>query len=94
MRDRYLPEYVFRGKSQQQKSHYCLSAAAMIRAGIYPDFSDEAYGWGADDLWSYAFEALLLYSRVAAERTGRSLETVAQVLAERRGLRMDSDSDL
>ena len=30
MRDRHLPEYHFRGKYQQHKSHYALMAAAMI----------------------------------------------------------------
>ncbi len=51
MRDRHLPEYHFRGKYQQHKSHYALMAAAMIRAGVYPDLLDEAYGWGIDDMW-------------------------------------------
>lgn len=86
MRDRHLPEYHFRGKSQQHKSHYALMAAAMIRAGIYPDLLDEAYGWGLEDMWEYAFYALLLYTRVAAERTGRSPEAVATAIAERRGI--------
>ena len=86
IRDRYLPEYHFRGKSQQHKSHYALMAAAMIRAGVYPDLVDEAYGWGIEDMWTYAFYALVLYGRVAAERTGRSLEDVATALAERRGI--------
>jgi hypothetical protein len=86
VRDRYLPEYHFRGKSQQHKSHYALMAAAMIRAGVYPDLLDEAYGWGIDDMFEYAFYALVLYGRVAAERTGRPLEDVASALAERRGI--------
>jgi hypothetical protein len=55
MRDRRLPEYHFRGKYQQHKSHYALMAAAMIRAGVYPDLLDEAHGWGIDDMWTYAF---------------------------------------
>src|SRR5271170_4806084 len=33
IRERYLSEYEFRGKSEQHKSHYALTAAAMIRAG-------------------------------------------------------------
>jgi hypothetical protein len=82
----HLPEYHFRGKSQQHKSHYALMAAAMIRAGVYPDLLDEAYGWGIDDIWTYAFYALVLYGRVAAERTGHSLEDIATTLAERRGI--------
>jgi hypothetical protein len=86
MRDRHLPEYHFRGKSQQHKSHYALMAAAMIRAGVYPDLLDEAYGWGIDDMWEYAFYALVLYGRVAAERTRRPVSDIASALAERRGI--------
>jgi hypothetical protein len=86
MRDRYLPEYHFRGKSQQHNSHYALMAAAMIRAGVYPDLLDEAYGWGIEDMWDYAFYALVLYGRAAAERTGRTPEDIASALAERRGI--------
>ena len=88
MRDRYLPEYQFQGKYQQHKSHYALMAAAMIRAGVYPDLLDEADGWGIEDMWKYAFYALVLFGRVAAERTGRSLEDVAATLAERRGIEL------
>lgn len=86
MRDRYLPEYHFRGKSQQHNSHYALMAAAMIRAGVYPDLLDEAYGWGIEDMWEYAYYASVLYGRVAGERTGRTAETVAMAIAERRGI--------
>ena len=86
MRDRYLPEYHFRGKAQQHKSHYALMAAAMINAGVYPDLLEEAYGWGVEDMWEYAFYALVLYGRVAGERTGRTVEEVATVIAERRGI--------
>ena len=86
MRDRFLPEYHFRGKSQQHKSHYALMAAAMFKAGVYPDLLDEAYGWGIDDMWEYAFYALVLYGRVAGERTGRTAEAVAMAIAGRRGI--------
>jgi hypothetical protein len=89
VRDRLLPEYDFRGKSQQHKSHHALMAAAMIRAGVYPDLLDEAYGWGIEDMWRYAFYALVLYARVAAERTGRSLEDIATALAGRRGIDLE-----
>jgi hypothetical protein len=89
MRDRHLPEYHFRGKYQQHKSHYALMGAAMIRAGVYPDLLDEADGWGIDDMWKFAFYAVVLYGRVAAERTGRSLDDIAAALAERRGMDLD-----
>ncbi len=86
MRDRYLPGYHFRGKTQQHKSHYALMAAAMIRAGVYPDLLDEASGWGIEDMWEYAYYALVLYARAAADRTGRPPEAVAMAIAERRGI--------
>jgi hypothetical protein len=90
MRDRYLPEYHFRGKLQQHKSHYALMAAAMVSAGVYPDLLDEADGWGLEDMWEYAFYALVLYARVAAERTGRTTGDVAAAIAERRGVDLAS----
>ena len=62
----------------------------MIRAGVYPDLLDEAYGWGLEDMWEYAFYALVLYARVAAERTGRPPEAIAIAIAERRGVDLRS----
>jgi hypothetical protein len=85
IRERYLSEYEFRGKSQQHKSHYALTASAMIRAGIYPDLVDEVY-WGIEDMWSYAFCALVAYTRAASERTGRSIEEIVAALAEHHGI--------
>jgi hypothetical protein len=90
MRDRLLSEFVFRGKLPQHKSHYALMAAPMIRAGVYPDLLDEAAGWGIEDMWEYAFYALLLYGRAAAERTGRSPEAIAAAIARRRGIDLES----
>ena len=86
MRDRYLPEYHFRGELQQHKSHYGLMAAAMIRAGVYPDLLDEADVWGLEDMWENAFYALVLYARVAAERTRRPTEAIATAIGERPGV--------
>jgi len=90
IRDRYLPEYEFRGKRPQHMSHYALMAAAMIRAGIYPDLLDEADGWGIEDMWRYAFYALVVYARIASEQTGRPLEEIAAVLAEHRGVKLET----
>ena len=90
IRDRYLPEYGFRGKLQQHKSHYALMAAAMMRAGIYPDLLDEGDGWGIEDMWRYAFYALVVYARIASERTGRPLEEIAAILAEHRGVKLET----
>ncbi len=90
IRERYLPERPFRGKVEHHRSHYALSAAAMIRAGVYPDLLGEVGWWHNDDLWVYAFYALVIYLRIAAERTSRSVEDVARALATRRGVELDS----
>ena len=88
IRERFLPDHPFSGKTQHYKSKYAITAAAMIHGGVYPDLLDDAAWWEADDLWSYAFLALLLYVRVAAERTGQSVEDVARSIARRRGVTM------
>ena len=67
IRERYLPEYPFSGKVQHHRSHYALSASAMIRAGVYPDLLGEVVWWNDNDLWWYAFWALVIYLRIAAE---------------------------
>jgi hypothetical protein len=65
-------------------------AAAMIRASVYPDLLDEAHGWGIEDMWEYAFYALVVYARIAAERSGRTPEAVVTAIAERRGIELKS----
>jgi hypothetical protein len=39
-------------------------------------------------MWKFAFYAVVLYGRVAAERTGRSLDDIAAALAVRRGIEL------
>ena len=56
----------------------------MIHGGVYPDLLNDAAWWEADDLWSYAYFALLIYVRIAAERSGQSVEEVARSIADRR----------
>jgi hypothetical protein len=89
IRERYLPDYRFSGRAQHHKSHYALSAAAMIRGGVYPDLLGEVQWWQSDDFWTYAFYAFLAYVRVAAERTERSVGDVARSIAGRRGVPLD-----
>jgi hypothetical protein len=89
IRENYLPERVFRGKVEHHRSHYALSAAAMIRGGVYPDLLGEVGWWHDDDLWFYAFFALVIYLRIAAERSQRTFEEVARALAARRGVALD-----
>jgi hypothetical protein len=50
IRERYLPECEFRGRSDHRKSHYSLGAAAMLRAGLQPDLLGEVIWWTSDDL--------------------------------------------
>jgi hypothetical protein len=88
-RERYLPDYRFSGRAQHHKSHYALSAAAMIRGGVYPDLLGEVQWWQSDDFWTYAFYAFLAYVRVAAEHTERSVGDVARSIAGRRGVPLD-----
>lgn len=90
IREAYLPDFHFSGKNQHHKSHYALSAAAMIRGGVYPDLLGEVQWWRSDDFWTYAFYALLTYVRVAAARTERSVAEVARSIADRRGVLLDA----
>jgi hypothetical protein len=86
IRSRYLPDAEFRGRNEHHKSHYALQAAAMIRAGVRPDLLGEIYWWNTDDLWEYALYALVIYIRIAAERSGRSVAEVCARLAGRHGV--------
>jgi len=88
IRERFLPEHPFSGKTQHFKSKYAISAAAMIHGGVYPDLLDDAAWWQGDDLWRYSFFALLIYVRVAAERSGQSVEVVARSIAGRSGVNL------
>ena len=69
IRAKYLPEVEFRGRQDHHKSHFALQAAAMIRGGLKPDLLGETYWWGTDNLWEHALYALIIYLRVAAERS-------------------------
>jgi hypothetical protein len=44
-------------------------------------------------MWEYAFYALVLYTRMAAEQTGRSPESVAVAIATRRGIELGPSED-
>ena len=86
IRERYLPEIEVRGRPDHHKSHYALQAAAMIRAGVEPDLLGETAWWSTDDLWRWSFYALVIYLRVAAERSGRPLPVVCESIAARHGV--------
>jgi hypothetical protein len=86
IRQRYLPEGRARTKAQHRKAEFAIRAAAMIRAGVDPDLFGEVYWWRTDDLWVWALDALIIYVRAAAERTGIPPATVCARLASRHGL--------
>jgi hypothetical protein len=89
IRERYLPECTAHTKVQHQHSKYALRAAAMIRAGVDPGLLDEIIWWQTDDLWVWALDALAVYVRVAADRSGVRTAEVCERLAQRHGVVLD-----
>jgi hypothetical protein len=81
LRERYLPERTFRGRTEHHKSHYALQAAIAIRAGIRPDLAGEVSWWRNNDLWLWAWFAVVIAVRTAAERTGRSVGDVVRSIS-------------
>ena len=55
----------------------------VIRAGVDPGLLDEVSWWRTDDLWFWALDALVVYLRVAAERTGEPINVVCERVANR-----------
>ena len=51
IREIYLPEREFRGRTDHHKSHYALTVAAMVRGGVKPDLLGEVAWWRTDDFW-------------------------------------------
>ena len=91
IRERFLPELEFRGRVEHHKSHYALQAAAMIHGGMEPDLLGEVTWWSSDDLWRWSLYALVIYVRVAAERTGTTVGAVCQSVASRHGVDLTPD---
>jgi hypothetical protein len=86
IRARYLPECTAHTKEQHYKSELAIRAAAMIRAGVDPGLLDEVGWWRVDDLWMWAVDALVVYLRVAADRTGEEIGQICERLARRHGI--------
>lgn len=59
-----------------------LYAAAALPGGLEPDLASDTGWWGAP-VWEYAYYALVIYLRVAAERTGGSVSEPASDLLQR-----------
>ncbi len=87
LRERYLPEVTFRGRVEHRNSQYALYAAACMRGGLQPNLLSDA-GWWQTPLWQYAVYAVVIYSRVAAERLAVPVEEIARRIAARHGLEL------
>jgi hypothetical protein len=79
LRERYLPECVFRGR-QNAKLQYAVLAAAAVHGGTEPDLLDEVAWWQSDDFWQYAMYAAAAYIRAAASRAGVPVRQACQDL--------------
>lgn len=89
--DRYLPEQMLTGRTLRQRTHYAIHAAACLRGGLLPDLLREAGAW-EPGLWTYAVSAVVLYTRAAADRLGRTVPEIAVEIADSLGLELSVDS--
>ena len=87
LRECYLPEVTFRGRVDHRNSQYTLYAAACMRGGLQPDLSSDA-GWWQTPLWQYAVYAVVVYSRVAAERLAVPVGEIPRRIAARHGVEL------
>ena len=88
LRERYLPEARFHGKNDLRSIQYALYAPAIMRGGLRPDLLNDA-GWWDPPLWTYATYALVIYLRAAADRQHTTASTIAQHIANDRGLTLE-----
>jgi hypothetical protein len=89
LREHYLPEIQFRGRVEHRSSQYALYAAASMRGGLEPDLLNDA-GWWNVRLWIYAVYAVVIYSRAAADRTGRPIDQIVNEIAAAHQLAVDA----
>ncbi len=76
---RYLPESPVRGNVAHQKRRYALTAAILIASGVEPE---DTSWWKADDLWSYAFDAVVVFVRAASERRQMPVAAICTALRD------------
>lgn len=74
---RYLPDVRARGNTARQKRRYALTAAVLIASGVEPE---DTGWWRVDDLWSHAFDAVVLFVRAASERRQLPIATICLAL--------------
>jgi hypothetical protein len=70
------------------QAEYAPRAAAMVRAGVDRGWLDEVSWWHTDDLWFWAFEALVTYVRAAAEHGGETVPAICGQIASRRDVQI------
>lgn len=76
---RYLPELPVRGNAAHQKRRYALTAAVLIASGVEPE---DTSWWRNDNLWSYAFDAVVVFVRAASERRQLPIATICLALRD------------
>mgnify|MGYP001188629693 CR=1 FL=1 len=74
---RYLPESPVRGNAAHQKRRYALTAAILIASGVEPE---DTSWWKSNDLWSYAFDAVVAFVRAASQRRQLPIATICTAL--------------
>ena len=78
---RNFAEFEVRGNTARQKLRGAVNLVVATHAGVAPDYFDIAGWWQHQDLWWFAFLALVGMVRVAAERTGRPVMEVCSELS-------------
>ena len=79
LEERYLPESPVRGNAAHQKRRYALTATILIASGVEPE---DTGWWRADDLWSYAFDAVVAFVRAASERRQLPIATICTAIRD------------
>ena len=77
LEQRYLPEWPARGNVEHQKRRYALHAAILLAVGVEPE--DHSW-WRVDDLWSHAFDAVIILVRAASERRQLPIAVICSAL--------------
>ena len=86
--ERHLPGRPINGNAAHQKSGAALLAAVAVHGGIVPDYDEIAGWWRVADFDAWAFQACVMFVRVAAERTSQPVAAVCAEIAAGRDLRM------
>jgi hypothetical protein len=76
--DRMLLEDPARGNAGHSKRRHCVQGAILIAAGADPE---DTGWWAIDDLWRHALDAVVVFTRAAAERRNMSVEEICRSLA-------------